>query len=199
MANLEHHKDDLIKNINEVMKRFPKYEQTVHKERDKVEQRTHEMPAYNSATEKMSHELMQRVRTDVQALVKYIFPLSETYSKLEMCDTSGQADTVTALAEATRTAYVRGQWVLQDSHSELQHVIVAPSLPGNGDYSAYNDWVVTNQDGVPNSSAGTNNPHTLCSNNNAYRISAALTYTTQMIQILSYYLDVRLPYKQVYG
>lgn len=43
---------------------------------------------------------------------------------------SATAETLNALAEATHTTYVRGRWVLQDSHGELQHVIVAPSLPG---------------------------------------------------------------------
>lgn len=40
------------------------------------------------------------------------------------------AETLNALAEATHTTYVRGRWVLQDSHGELQHVIIEPSLPG---------------------------------------------------------------------
>lgn len=40
------------------------------------------------------------------------------------------AETMNALAEATRTTYIRGRWILQDSCGELQHVIVAPSLPG---------------------------------------------------------------------
>lgn len=39
-------------------------------------------------------------------------------------------DALMALAEASRTTYVRGRWVLQDSNGELQYVIVAPSLPG---------------------------------------------------------------------
>lgn len=40
------------------------------------------------------------------------------------------AETMNALAEATHTTYIRGRWVWQDSHGELQHVIVSPSLPG---------------------------------------------------------------------
>lgn len=40
------------------------------------------------------------------------------------------AETLNALAEATQTTYIRGRWVLQDNRGELQHVIVAPSLPG---------------------------------------------------------------------
>ena len=49
-------------------------------------------------------------------------------------------DTVTALADATRTAYIRGRWVFTDSSGQLQHSIVSPSLPDSGDYSAYNVW-----------------------------------------------------------
>lgn len=54
---------------------------------------------------------------------------------MEDCD-----DTVSALADATRTTYIRGRWVFTDSTGELQHRIVAPMLPGSGNYSAYNDW-----------------------------------------------------------
>lgn len=35
--------------------------------------------------------------------------------------------------------------------------------------------------------------------NAAYNISAALTYTAQLVHVLSYYLDVRLPYRMVYS
>lgn len=44
--------------------------------------------------------------------------------------TVASTETMNALADATHTTYVRGRWVLQDSRGELQHVIVAPSLPG---------------------------------------------------------------------
>lgn len=62
----------------------------------------------------------------------------------------------------------------------------------DGDYSAYNDWVATTKDGVPNAPGAS---ETLTSINAAYRISAALTYTTQLTHLLSYYLDMRMPFK----
>lgn len=65
----------------------------------------------------------------------------------------------------------------------------------NGDYAAYNDWVATIKDGVPNSAGAC---ESLISTNSAYRISAALTYTAQLVTLLSYYLDVRLPFKLNY-
>lgn len=48
--------------------------------------------------------------------------------------------TVSALAEARRTAYIRGRWVYTDNGGEHQYCIVEPTLPGNGDYTAYSIW-----------------------------------------------------------
>lgn len=35
--------------------------------------------------------------------------------------------------------------------------------------------------------------------NPAYNISAALTYTTQLVNVIAYYVNVKLPYKLSYG
>ena len=52
-----------------------------------------------------------------------------------------EMSTVSALAEARHTAYIRGRWVYTDNCSgELQYRVVDPSLPANGDYSPYNMW-----------------------------------------------------------
>ena len=48
--------------------------------------------------------------------------------------------TVSALAEARQTSYIRGRWVYTENAGELQYRIIEPTLPGNGDYSAYNLW-----------------------------------------------------------
>ncbi|XP_046401753.1 beclin 1-associated autophagy-related key regulator isoform X2 [Ischnura elegans] len=105
-----------------------------------------------------------------------------------------------ALADASRTAYVRGRWVLTDTYAsgcgspgELRNVIVAPSLPASGDYSAYGAWVAANKDGLISGGPETVKHHP------AYAISAALTYTTQLVNVLAYYLDVRLPKKLCYS
>lgn len=50
----------------------------------------------------------------------------------------------------------------------------------------------TVKDGVP---TATDTCVSIISTNSAYRISAALTYTAQLVNLLSYYLDVRLPFK----
>lgn len=53
--------------------------------------------------------------------------------------------------------------------------------------------VAENKDGVPGANASPVIDH-----NPAYNITAALTYTTQLVNILGFYLDVRLPYKMTY-
>lgn len=53
--------------------------------------------------------------------------------------------------------------------------------------------VAHNQDSVP----GSNNS-TPIERNPAYCISAALTYTAQLVSLISYFLNIRLPYKMVY-
>lgn len=49
-----------------------------------------------------------------------------------------------ALAEASKLTYVCGQWVDTceewSRQTQLGYRIVAPTLPANGDYSAYNEW-----------------------------------------------------------
>lgn len=45
-----------------------------------------------------------------------------------------------ALSEASKLTYVCGQWIIGDEWStKLGYRIVAPILPANGDYSAYNE------------------------------------------------------------
>lgn len=195
VASKVEYRNSLVKNNLDTIKKFPQYENNVKNLKDYVDKRQDNNATLETKRSKLEDDLKYRIRHDINKLIKYIFPISEIITKPLRPDTTG--DTAMALEDASRTAYVRGRWVMQYSQNESQLVIVAPSLPSNGDYSQYNDWVATNKDGVPNSNMGTN--ETLSSNNHAYRISAALTYTTQLVHLFSFYLDVRLPYKLLYG
>lgn len=62
---------------------------------------------------------------------------------ISLCNSDeGNTDVVTcALADASGTSYVRGRWISDSENSlESHHRIVAPTLPGSGDYSAYSLW-----------------------------------------------------------
>lgn len=112
---------------------------------EKTDERNGKM---NEERLKLFEELKQSRVQNIQILIKNLFPISKRILKTE--STASQIDLAIGcssnvgdlgtgvntvnmheLAEATRTAYIRGKWVLQDSQNELQHVIVAPSLPGN--------------------------------------------------------------------
>lgn len=203
LKKLSEKRDQLTVSNRYTQKQVPQYMSKCQNFADYIERAEERNAELDRKRAQLQIELKQRIRANIQKLIKYVFPISQIISKSETVSqisesgsSDGIADTVSALADATRTAYIRGRWVLQDSQTELQHVIVAPALPGNGDYSAYNDWVATTKDGVPNPPGAM---ETLTSTNCAYRISAALTYTTQLTHLLSFYLDVRLPYKLNYG
>lgn len=69
---------------------------------------------------------------------------------------------------------------------QTAYSIVEPWLPSDGDYSAYTLWVSDNPDynfGVKDD-VGQRNP--------AYRISAALGYTTQLVKNISFFMDINL-------
>lgn len=200
-----------LKGIDETLRKFPQYENNVKHLQEFVERRTIDNQTLANTRTQLQDQIQLRVRQRIESLVKYIFPISRVMNRSEHSnsDPSEVAHHISELAEATRTAYVRGRWVMQDSQHEEHHIIVAPSLPGNGDYSAYVDWITSNKDGVPilgsgggtggGGRAGAEDIDTLTSINHAYRISAALTYTTQMVDLLSFYLDVNLPFKVHYG
>lgn len=227
LAGVTEQRDKLLRANRETQKKFPQYESNVKILREYVDRRLDNNEQLMETRRALQQELKFRVRHNIDTLTRFIFPLSTLVSKQQQQQQQHQhehssgsvqqniagIDTVSELAEATQTAYIRGRWVYQDGQntSEVQHVIVAPSLPGDGDYSAYNDWVATTKDGVTMQNVGmtgggggatvaasAGGPAD-ASNNLAYRISAALTYTAQFTNLLSFYLDVRLPNKIIYG
>ncbi|EDV20307.1 uncharacterized protein TRIADDRAFT_61249 [Trichoplax adhaerens] len=88
------------------------------------------------------------------------------------------------LVEASNTVYVNGKWVSLHDDNDDKHSVLGAMLPTNGDYQAYFVWTTE----VP---ALLENP--------AYHINAAFLYTTQLVNILSMYLDTNLPYKLCYS
>uniref|UniRef100_T1HD43 Uncharacterized protein n=1 Tax=Rhodnius prolixus TaxID=13249 RepID=T1HD43_RHOPR len=181
---------NLIKHNSKKAGKLPLYEGRVSKLKGFVKNESVKLKEQEEVLQKAQEELKEVRRTNIQQLVHYIFPI--TVVKPNNCSHE-DSDTVSALEEACHTAYVQGKWVVTNNiSSELQYCIVAPALPSSGNYMAYNDWVAANKDGVPTATNTVDfNP--------AYNISAALTYTTQLVNMLAYYLDVRLPSKLCYS
>jgi beclin 1-associated autophagy-related key regulator len=184
-----------LKDYNREMRiKLPKYGDKVYKLEDYVNKKKEDIVKSQERYCEIERELKFRIRNSITQLIQFVFPISRVITRSQDAQQQ-QSEEISEIAEATRQNYVRGRWILQDSQSELQHIIVAPSLPGSGDYAAYNDWVATNKDGAQQPSSN----EVISNQNSGYRISAALTYTAQLLQILSYYLNVRLPYKMTYG
>ncbi|XP_067617272.1 beclin 1-associated autophagy-related key regulator [Eurosta solidaginis] len=203
--------DQLCKGNNDKRKQLPNYPIKVKALEDYVYDRVEKIHKLRDRHDEMMDKVQQATRHDIDQLVRYIFPISEVVlrdekrlktiigdvrgGESEGCE-SNESDRMEQLADAKNTSYIRGKWVFHGSGiSEMQYRIIAPSLPGNGDYTAYLDWLSDNKDDVPKNDGNLIAPSRI----SAFRIIGALTYTTQLAEILSYYLNVRLPHKVSYG
>lgn len=166
---------------------LPRYEEKVKRLEDYVLSKIDEVTAAKKKHFEKFDELQKVVKQNIDSICRYIFPIKYISGPQDL-----RQDTEGVISEATHTVCVKGLWQLQESGTSC-YVIVAPHLSSDGDYNIYNDWVLTNKETIPSSSNLQSDTTTI--GNSAYRISAALTYTAQLVQTLSFYLDVRLPYK----
>ncbi|XP_059471775.1 beclin 1-associated autophagy-related key regulator [Neocloeon triangulifer] len=190
----------LARNLNEVNRqrseRLPKYQERVARLETIARQSNEKVDVHRNQLVAIQQKLKVVVLRRSEQLLKYIFPITEVIPPSRSEYSDGLEDSVTsAIAEASQMTFVRGQWVSSDCSGELHHCIVAPTLPISGDYSAYSMWVAANKDGVPGAGVSADKVEL----NPAYTISAALTYTAQLVNVLAFYLDVRLPRKQYYS
>ncbi|KAJ8673586.1 hypothetical protein QAD02_004848 [Eretmocerus hayati] len=174
---------------------LPKQEERIEKLRKHVDNMRTKQQKQKDYLELKRQEWKKLKRKIIENLIQYVFPLSVVEPRKSYLDDGSSTDTITcALADASGTSYVRGKWINDNENSlELQHCIVAPTLPGSGDYSAYSLWIAENKDCVPSG----NKENVM--HNPAYNITAALAYATQLVIVLAYLLNVRLPYKLAYG
>lgn len=181
-------KNETLTKNNSLKKYYlPRYEDKVKKLEDYVLTKMDEVNAAKKRFEEKQIERKIIVHQNVSSLMKYIFPTKYINNNHDL-----HLGTEGVIAEASKTVCIRGKWQLQESECSSCYVIVAPYLPTDGDYTIYNDWVLTNKEPMPNSNLQSES--TLIGNS-AYRICAALTYTAHLVQQLSFYLDVKLPFK----
>lgn len=182
--------EKLVKANKEKRYYLPRYEEKVKLLEDYVLSKIDEVTVAKKRHFEQFNELQKVVKQNIETLCRYIFPIKYISGPQDL-----RQDTEGVISEATHTVCVKGLWQLQDSGCTSCYVIVAPHLSSDGDYNIYNDWVLTNKETIPSSSNNNLQSETTTIGNSAYRISAALTYTAQLVQTLSFYLDVRLPYK----
>lgn len=192
---------------------LPKYDVKVCKLGDYVLEAVEK----NDNLRKKSYDQMEQLKNTrrgyIDKLVKFIFPMSQQMIKSasqqdlhsrKASNESLQPEAISEIAEAMLMTTKSG-WANDSLGLDLtkEFTIVAPSLPANGNYQEYCDWIHSNKDGTVNSggimvAAGTSEPGQVA-NNHAYRIAAGLTYISQLVQALSFYLDIRIPHKVSYN
>ena len=123
-------------------------------------------------------ELKQHVSRRAYQLTQDVFPIEEL-NLLEQNSSFVNMETSPLLTFS------------DGSHHQIEqstaYAIVEPWLPSDSDYSAYSLWVNDNKDRLqaPIDESPERNP--------AFRIGAALAYSTQLVKNLASYLDVILP------
>lgn len=132
------------------------------------------------------------LRKFVENVVKHILTISEVLPIFEDKAPDANYSLSGELAEASNMTYENGQWIDINERRSIQtepgYRIVAPVLPADGDYSAYNKNVslMVKNNGVYENFSELNP---------ACTISAGLTYTSQLVNVLSKHLNVILPYR----
>lgn len=198
-------KKENIQRLNEIKKEnndknraqriiLPKYEDKVNKLGDYVLEAVEKNEHLRTRSNEQLEQLKNLRRNNIDKLTKFVFPISPKigmmYSR-KASNESLQPEAINELAEAMSTT----------SHDSFdaprEYTIIAPSLPADGNYQECVDWIKSSKEGTvanaTNASVAAEPGQII--NNNAYRIAAGLTFVAQIVQALSFYLDVRLPHR----
>lgn len=178
---------------------LPKYEDKVNKLGDYVIEAIEK----NDSLRKKSNEQMEALknlrRSNIEKLVKYIFPIiqRQNFGSSQSIPNSQsndkiQRETLPEIAEAMLPTYEKPL----DSSTKFEYIISnGPSMTSNENFFVeYCKWLAYSKDG----NSGTSDA-SIQAAQNAYRIIAAMELLAQLINSLSFYLDVRLPHKIMYN
>ncbi|XP_050361600.1 beclin 1-associated autophagy-related key regulator [Nymphalis io] len=154
---------------NELRLKLPRYQKRVtslgkHAQAQRIELQT-KISLYGDQTQSLAALRRSRIRQ----LTRYIFPIYMSYD----------------LSDSIEDLEFLGEDVEEEPPKRPQLHIVAPWIDINADYSHIQAWVSQNKDAAV-CSVPTSNP--------AYRTSAALGLAAQLVALLAWTLDVRLPH-----
>ncbi|XP_032664663.1 beclin 1-associated autophagy-related key regulator isoform X2 [Odontomachus brunneus] len=175
---------NILKDSNsQLIQRLPRHEERVEKLHCYVSSLKAKREKQQEAVDRKREQLKNVIRTTISQLIQYIFPLSRVQPNRSLCSSedsdSTTSDIVTsALAEASGTSYVRGMTSESDIHVQYTN----------------SSAVAANKDGVPTGANRENAMH-----NPAYNISAGLSFTTQLVNVIASFVNVKLPYKLTCG
>lgn len=158
-----------------------------------------------------TEKLCEARRVSLSQIQKYLFAI-QVNPVLQVVDVPSPRDTAedihcdiesenndgnreSELAEATRTSYIEGRWVSEEEDVRMVYSINGAYLPGNGDYSSYHEWVKAHRSG----SRELASDEEISVKTPAFKMTAALTYACQMLELMAFYLDVNLPKRISYS
>lgn len=118
----------------------------------------------------------------VVSLFRDVFPLIEVLPNLSDPQPDLMLD---CLADAMRTSYIHGRWVTGERSGEVQYQLVAPLLPGSGDYTPVYAWIAGNNTTGAGGDSDIAYP--------AHTIAAGLSLACQLVSLIAGLLDVHLP------
>ncbi|CAG2172929.1 unnamed protein product [Oppiella nova] len=124
--------------------------------------------------------IKELVQQRVKQLTTYIFPIE---TKDMIPDTSDRH----SILNSETTPLLE---TISPLNTPINYSIVEPWICGNGDYSAYALFATNERDYLNRDSSF---------RNAKYRTCAALAYITQLVNIIAFYLDIRLPKRLLYS
>lgn len=119
--------------------RLPSFGKKMSKYENYIKDQKNKLSAKQSQLDKVQNKIKHIASINIKQLVEYIFPITIVQPAVSQ-DEEDLDTTASAIAEAARTNYLKGEWIYTDTSSEVQYCIVAPTLPGSRDYSQYNYW-----------------------------------------------------------
>ncbi|KAK3885356.1 hypothetical protein Pcinc_010435 [Petrolisthes cinctipes] len=204
-----------VSNLNAMRrKELPIFHQRLEKMSKILEQYEAKIKDKREHLTRSEGQLKGVVRANIKQLTTNIFPISQVKPTPSSSEGEpGQRDTASAIAEASQTTYVRGRWVYTDTSHETRYKVVEPILSGPGDYAAHyllsipsvavpssegegEDSGSGGEGGATATESGAGGVERL---GGAVSVCAGLTYLTQLVNTLAFYLDVTLPKKLCYS
>lgn len=171
---------------------LPKYEDKVNKLGDYVMEAMEKNDSLRKKSQEQMEELKVLRQSHIEKLLKFIFPITQRHSMSNLAtlqkasNESIPKEMLPEIVEAVLSPEKHG------SVSELiakEYIIAGgPALPSSGNYvESYCKWLTSNKDA--------NSEASQVAQNAAYKIVAGLSYLQQLVQVLSFFLDIRLPHK----